>query len=93
VMVLAERGDRHQKFFPAELAGGAALLRALASPLPNVRFCPTGGIGLVNAESYLHLPNVAAIGGSWLTPKALLDAGDWSEVTALARAAAALGRA
>ena len=64
-----ERGYAMQKFFPAEPAGGVAYLKALASPLPGVRFCPTGGIDATNAAAYLALPNVVCVGGSWVAPK------------------------
>ncbi|GAA0304259.1 bifunctional 4-hydroxy-2-oxoglutarate aldolase/2-dehydro-3-deoxy-phosphogluconate aldolase [Rhodovulum strictum] len=90
-MALMERGFTVQKFFPAEAAGGVAALRALAGPLPHIRFCPTGGIGPGNAAEYLALPNTLCVGGSWIAPKALTEAGAWAEITALARAAAALG--
>jgi 2-dehydro-3-deoxyphosphogluconate aldolase / (4S)-4-hydroxy-2-oxoglutarate aldolase len=90
VMTLAEHGFVYQKFFPAEAAGGVAALRSLHGPLPDVRFCATGGIGAHNAPDYLAAPNVACVGGSWLTPPALLAAGDWSAIEALARAAALL---
>ncbi|HKZ09666.1 MAG TPA: bifunctional 4-hydroxy-2-oxoglutarate aldolase/2-dehydro-3-deoxy-phosphogluconate aldolase [Rhodanobacteraceae bacterium] len=89
-MTLLERGYRHLKFFPAVPAGGAKLLAAWASPLPQIRFCPTGGISLVNAPEFLALPNVACVGGSWLTPKGKLAAGDWAGIERLAREAAAL---
>lgn len=89
-MALADAGFVYQKFFPAEAAGGVAALRSLHGPLPEVRFCATGGIGAGNARSYLAAPNVASVGGSWLTPAALLDAGDWTAIEALARAAARL---
>ncbi|MBS0569619.1 MAG: bifunctional 4-hydroxy-2-oxoglutarate aldolase/2-dehydro-3-deoxy-phosphogluconate aldolase [Proteobacteria bacterium] len=89
-MALAERGYAVQKFFPAQAAGGVEYLRSLAGPLPHIRFCPTGGIGAQNAPEYLRLPNVVCVGGSWLTPAALVLAEDWKAVTALARAAAAL---
>ncbi len=89
-MTLAERGYRLQKFFPAEPAGGVEYLRALAGPLPHIRFCPTGGIRVDNAAAYLRLPNVLCVGGSWLTPSALVRAQDWPAITVLARAAAAL---
>ncbi|MBU6198429.1 MAG: bifunctional 4-hydroxy-2-oxoglutarate aldolase/2-dehydro-3-deoxy-phosphogluconate aldolase [Xanthomonadaceae bacterium] len=89
-MRLSERGYCLQKFFPAEPAGGVEYLRALAGPLPHICFCPTGGIRVDNAAAYLRLPNVACVGGSWLTPPALVRAQDWPAVTALARAAAAL---
>ncbi len=92
VMALLEKGYTVQKFFPAEQSGGAAFLKALASPLPQVRFCPTGGVSTGNAASYLSLPNVLCVGGSWVAPKAALAGGDWAEVTRLARDAAALPR-
>ena len=76
------------KFFPAVPAGGRAMLQAFAGPFPQVRFCPTGGIAAATAPDFLALPNVLCVGGSWLTPQALLDAGDWAAVEALARAAA-----
>ena len=90
VMALLEKGYRVQKFFPAEAAGGAAALAALGGPLPQVRFCPTGGITAALAPAYLNLGNVACVGGSWVAPKAALAAGDWAAVTALAAEAAAL---
>ncbi|MEO8667291.1 MAG: bifunctional 4-hydroxy-2-oxoglutarate aldolase/2-dehydro-3-deoxy-phosphogluconate aldolase [Bauldia sp.] len=89
-MALAERGLLVLKFFPAEPAGGVAYLKALAAPLPGIRFCPTGGIGLNNVASYLALPNVICVGGSWVAPTGALAAGNWDEVTELARQAAAL---
>jgi 2-dehydro-3-deoxyphosphogluconate aldolase/(4S)-4-hydroxy-2-oxoglutarate aldolase len=89
-MTLLERGYRHLKFFPAVPAGGAKLLAAWASPLPQIRFCPTGGISLANAPDFLALPNVACLGGSWLAPKDKLVAGDWAGIERLAREAAAL---
>lgn len=92
-MALAERGYRLLKFFPAEPAGGPAYLKALASPLPALRFCPTGGIDRAKAEHYLALPNVVCVGGSWLAPPDRIAAGDWAAVEALARDAAALRRA
>lgn len=89
-MALAEHGFVYQKFFPAEAAGGVAALRALHGPLADVRFCATGGIGVHNARAYLSTPNVACVGGSWLTPPQLLRAQDWSAIEALARAASRL---
>ena len=91
-MTLLERGYRHLKFFPAVPAGGAKLLAAWASPLPQIRFCPTGGISLANAPDFLALPNVACVGGSWLTPRDKLETGDWSGIERLAREAASLRR-
>lgn len=89
-MTLLERGYRFQKFFPAEPAGGAAYLSSLASPLPQIRFCPTGGINAANAGDYLKLSNVVTIGGSWMAPKKLVEAGNWAGIEDLARAAASL---
>lgn len=90
VMNLRERGYTHVKFFPAEQAGGAPYLKALSSPLAGTFFCPTGGISLSNAMSYLQLPNVLCIGGSWIAPKELVNDGKWDEITTLAAAASAL---
>jgi 2-dehydro-3-deoxyphosphogluconate aldolase/(4S)-4-hydroxy-2-oxoglutarate aldolase len=89
-MALAAHGFSVVKFFPAEAAGGAAFLKSIAAPLPNLKFCPTGGIDLRNAQAYLALPNVVAIGGSWVAPKEAIEAGDFSRITALAREAANL---
>ena len=91
-MTLLERGYSVQKFFPAEAAGGAAALKAIAGPLPQVRFCPTGGITFDSAPDYLALPNTICVGGSWIAPKDKLRAGDWGGITDLARAAAGLSR-
>jgi 2-dehydro-3-deoxyphosphogluconate aldolase / (4S)-4-hydroxy-2-oxoglutarate aldolase len=90
VMAMLERGYRHLKFFPAVPAGGHKLLGAWASPLPQVRFCPTGGISLASAPDFLALPNVICVGGSWLTPANLLANGDWPAIELLAREAAGL---
>ncbi|GAA2392877.1 bifunctional 4-hydroxy-2-oxoglutarate aldolase/2-dehydro-3-deoxy-phosphogluconate aldolase [Nonomuraea africana] len=90
VMALAERGITELKFFPAEAAGGLPYLKSLAGPLPDVRFCPTGGIRLETARDYLALPNVGCVGGTWLTPADALAAGDWDHVRRLAAEAAAL---
>jgi 2-dehydro-3-deoxyphosphogluconate aldolase / (4S)-4-hydroxy-2-oxoglutarate aldolase len=87
---LRDHGYRLLKFFPAESSGGAEYLRALQGPVPDLRFCPTGGIDLARAPSYLALANVACIGGSWLTPATLIGARDWAGVAARARQAAAL---
>jgi 2-dehydro-3-deoxyphosphogluconate aldolase / (4S)-4-hydroxy-2-oxoglutarate aldolase len=89
-MSLLERGYRHLKFFPAVPAGGAKLLGAWASPLPQLRFCPTGGITLSSAQDFLTLPNVLCVGGSWLTPNEKLKSGDWAGIEQLAREAAHL---
>jgi 2-dehydro-3-deoxyphosphogluconate aldolase/(4S)-4-hydroxy-2-oxoglutarate aldolase len=80
------------KLFPAEPAGGVEMLRALAAPFPDVLFCPTGGITRAAAPGYLALANVVSIGGSWMAPRAMIDAQDWQGIEALARDAAALKR-
>ncbi len=90
VVALLERGVREMKFFPAEAAGGTAYLKALAAPLPQARFCPTGGIGPASAPRYLALPNVGCVGGSWMLPKDAVADRDWGRVEALAREAAGL---
>jgi len=92
VMRLLERGYTVQKFFPAEANGGAKALKAIGAPLPQVKFCPTGGIGPANALDYLSLSNTLCVGGSWVAPKDKVLAGDWAGITALAREAAALPR-
>lgn len=89
-MRLLERGYSFQKFFPAEAAGGAPFLKSLASVLPHVTFCPTGGISPKNAMDYLSLPNVKCVGGSWVVPKDLVAKRDWPGITALAQKAATL---
>lgn len=89
-MAVLERGHTEMKFFPAEAAGGVPFLSSIGGPLPGVRFCPTGGITPESAPRYLALPNVGCVGGSWITPKKLLAAKDWSGVETLAREAAAL---
>ncbi|MFE0799042.1 bifunctional 4-hydroxy-2-oxoglutarate aldolase/2-dehydro-3-deoxy-phosphogluconate aldolase [Streptomyces sp. NPDC058812] len=90
VVALLERGVREMKFFPAEAAGGTAYLKALAAPLPQARFCPTGGIGPASAPEYLALPNVGCVGGSWMLPKDAVADRDWERVERLAREAAGL---
>jgi len=84
-MAVQERGIRIAKFFPAEQAGGAPFLKALASPLPELSFCPTGGITVGNAANYLKLSNVICVGGSWVAPAALVKGGEWGEIERLAR--------
>lgn len=91
-MALLERGYTAAKFFPAEAAGGAAALKGIGAPIPQVKFCPTGGINLANAMDYLSLPNVACVGGSWVAPSNLVEAGDWNAITALAAQASQLPR-
>lgn len=87
---LLERGVTDMTFFPAEAAGGTAYLRGLASPLPRARFCPTGGIDADRAPSYLALPNVACVGGTWMPAPDARRSRDWDEVAALAGKAATL---
>ncbi len=91
MIALCERGYTLQKFFPAEAAGGIALLKSVASPIPEARFVPTGGISYETAPDYLALGNVTAIGGSWITPARIIAAGDFERIGALARDAALLG--
>lgn len=91
VLAVLESGLTEMKFFPAEASGGTAFLSSIASPVPAARFCPTGGITAASAAAYLALPNVGCVGGSWLTPKDALAAGDWARVERLAAEAAALG--
>ncbi len=90
VMAAREAGFRQLKLFPAVPAGGVGMLNAIAGPLPDVSFCPTGGISQETAAQFLACRNVACVGGSWLTPKDALQAGDWQRITALALAASSL---
>ena len=90
IMAAREAGLRFLKFFPAEQSGGIASLKAFASPLADVKFCPTGGISGKNAADYLALSNVICVGGSWVAPDELVKAGKWDEIEALARAASTL---
>lgn len=87
VMTARGYGFNLVKLFPAAQAGGLAMLKALQGPLGDMRFCPTGGVSLQNMGDFLRLPNVAMVGGSWLTPPELVAAGDWAGITTLARAA------
>ncbi|GII93759.1 bifunctional 4-hydroxy-2-oxoglutarate aldolase/2-dehydro-3-deoxy-phosphogluconate aldolase [Sinosporangium siamense] len=89
-MALAERGITDMKFFPAEAAGGVAYLKSLAGPLPDVRFCPTGGVKPETAAAYLALPNVGCVGGTWLTPADAIASGDYARIEGLAAEAAKL---
>ena len=89
-MAAAERGLEILKFFPAEANGGIPVLKAWASPLAGLEFCPTGGVGPSNAADYLAQPNVLCVGGSWVAPGDLIRKGDWGAITALSRAAASL---
>jgi len=90
VLAALELGLTELKFFPAEASGGTAYLRALSSPVPAARFCPTGGITPASAPDYLGLPNVGCVGGSWLAPPDVVRRGDWAAITALATKAAGL---
>jgi 2-dehydro-3-deoxyphosphogluconate aldolase/(4S)-4-hydroxy-2-oxoglutarate aldolase len=90
VMLRREQGFRLMKLFPAAQAGGLGMLKALGAPLPDVRFCPTGGVSADNLQDFLKLPNVAMAGGSWLTPADAMAAADWPRITRLAREATAL---
>ena len=89
-MRLLERGYKTQKFFPAEAVGGAPALKSLAGPLPDITFCPTGGVSPRNAAQYLALPNTVCVGGSWVAPQGAMERGEWQTIEALARDAAAL---
>lgn len=89
-MAMAELGYHVLKFFPAEPAGGVAYLKSLSAPLPHLMFCPTGGIDKTKAKSYLALPNVVCVGGSWITPADAVKAGEWKRITELAKACASL---
>jgi 2-dehydro-3-deoxyphosphogluconate aldolase/(4S)-4-hydroxy-2-oxoglutarate aldolase len=90
VVALLERGVREMKFFPARAAGGTAFVQSLAGPLPQARFCPTGGIGPADAPEYLALPNVGCVGGTWMLPPDAVAARDWTRIEQLAREAAGL---
>ena len=89
-MTASEHGYSFLKFFPAEALGGVKVLKAYASPLADITFCPTGGIDMVKAKEYLALPNVICVGGSWIMPQDAIDAGDWKRIETLAREAATL---
>lgn len=90
VMAARELGFQQLKLFPAVPAGGIGMLNAIAGPLPDITFCPTGGITIATAAQFLACKNVACVGGSWLTPKDAMLSGDWARITALAVAASAL---
>ena len=90
-MALLEWGYDMLKFFPAEAAGGAPALKAIGAPLPQIRFCPTGGVSLQNARDYLGLSNTICVGGSWVAPASKVEQGDWPGIEALAREASLLG--
>lgn len=89
-MVLLARGMNHMKFFPAQAAGGIPMLKSIAGPLPQIKFCPTGGITEATAPDFLALPNVLCVGGTWMLDAATLAAKDWATVESKARAAAQL---
>lgn len=91
-MRLLARGYDMLKFFPAEASGGAPALKAIGAPLPQISFCPTGGVSPDNANSYLSLSNVVCAGGSWVAPSKLVEAGDWDAIRDLARSASQLAR-
>ena len=90
MMALAEQGYSVQKFFPANAAGGISFIKSLSSPLPDLTFCPTGGITEITAPDWLALPNIACVGGSWIAPQALIESGDFAKITNRARVAAHL---
>lgn len=89
-LMLSALGFKALKFFPAEASGGVAWLKSVSGPLPDLRFCPTGGIDMSNAAAYLAQPNVFAVGGSWVAPRGSLAGGDYERIAALARNAAGL---
>ncbi|MGR9071766.1 MAG: bifunctional 4-hydroxy-2-oxoglutarate aldolase/2-dehydro-3-deoxy-phosphogluconate aldolase [Gammaproteobacteria bacterium] len=90
VMRLMEKGINEMKFFPAEAAGGVPMLKSIGAPLPQVTFCPTGGVNPRNALEYLALKNVACVGGSWMAPADLVEAEDWNEIRRRADEAAGI---
>ena len=92
MLMLAERGFIHQKFFPAEPAGGTEYLKAIAGPLPDLRFCPTGGINAATAHNYLELPSVLCVGGSWVTPNSAIKINNWPDITRRAKEAFTSGK-
>ena len=92
VMALLDAGIDHLKFFPAAAAGGVPYLKGIGGPLPQAKFCPTGGVNPGNAAEYLALPNVLCVGGTWVCPKDLVAAGNWTQIEVLAHAAAQLPR-
>jgi 2-dehydro-3-deoxyphosphogluconate aldolase / (4S)-4-hydroxy-2-oxoglutarate aldolase len=92
IMKMLDHGYSVLKFFPAEQAGGAAFLKSLSSPIAGATFCPTGGITEANAKDYLSLPNIVCVGGSWVAPKAAVEAGDWAKITELAAGAVKLNK-
>lgn len=87
IMMALELGYDHLKFFPAEASGGAAALKAMAAPLPNVKFCPTGGVSLSNLAQYQSIDCVATVGGTWMIPADAIEQGDWARITQLTKEA------
>ncbi len=92
-MRLLEKGLTEMKFFPAEAAGGIPMLKSIGAPIPQISFCPTGGINQNNVKAYYDLPNVACVGGSWMCASSLVDAENWSEITRLSQEAVSLVKA
>lgn len=90
IMAMREEDYGFLKFFPAEQSGGAPFLKAIAAPIPDMAFCPTGGISPANVKSYLSLPNIVCVGGSWVVPDAAVKAGNWAEIERLSREASSL---
>ena len=89
-MCLLEKGITDMKFFPAEAAGGIPMLKSIGAPIPQISFCPTGGVSQKNVKEYYNLSNVACVGGSWMCAASLVDAEDWGEITRLSIEAIAL---
>lgn len=92
VMQLAAKGFKFLKFFPAEAAGGVPMLKSIFGPLPQVKFCPTGGVSLNSAPNYLTLPNVVCVGGTWMLDKELIANKDWQAIEELARQASEVNK-
>jgi len=92
-MRLLEKGITEMKFFPAEAAGGVPMLKSIGAPIPQISFCPTGGVSQKNVKEYFNLPNVACVGGSWMCAANLVDAENWDEITRLSIEAIALATA
>lgn len=90
MMALADMGYRIQKFFPAGASGGVSAVKSFASPLADIKLCPTGGVDAANARDYLELPNVICVGGSWVAPSGLIKRKEWSAITSLANDASGL---
>lgn len=90
IMAAYRHGLRRFKLFPAKVAGGVEALKAFGGPFPDIRFCPTGGVGPDNLNDYYRLANVMCVGGSWMLPKAAIDSSDWAAVERLSREALAL---